>query len=220
MQASGLPGFIPFICTSAIWGQCCFLAHLAFCIPPAPQPSPWGMAASTGLQFWEPSFTFEGQKLLMSVTFLIYWYGRRYFHFRVIMWEPEKVYMPMLRLSNPIQQPGLQTKWKYTAASFRKCTPFLGLCWILTNFFFFFLSFYIVSSKWRLRMMATLFSNLYVCRERASWSAAVWFLSFCADTHRFVCIKSSQMPWNRILFLFIVPLALKTVCLTYLLRNS
>ena len=118
--------------------QSCFLVHLAACISPAPQKSLWWVAASAASQFWEPSFTFEGQKLLMSVTFLIYWYGRRYFHFRVIMWEPEKVYMPMLRLSNPIQQPGLQTKWKYTAASFRKCTPFLGLCWILTNFFFFF----------------------------------------------------------------------------------
>ena len=30
--------------------------------------------------FWEPSFTFGGQKLLMAVTFLVYWYGRRYFH--------------------------------------------------------------------------------------------------------------------------------------------
>ena len=32
-------------------------------------------------QFWEPSFTFGDQKSLMAVTFLIYWYGRRYFHF-------------------------------------------------------------------------------------------------------------------------------------------
>ena len=62
-------------------GQSCFLVHLASCIPPAPQQSRWGAAASCGLQFWEPSFTFEGQKSLMAVTFLAYWYGRRYFHF-------------------------------------------------------------------------------------------------------------------------------------------
>ena len=46
MQASGLTEFIPFICTSAIWGQSCFLVHLkvwqmaAACIDPAPQQSP------------------------------------------------------------------------------------------------------------------------------------------------------------------------------------
>ena len=32
-------------------------------------------------QFWEPSFTYGDQKSLMAVTFLVYWYGRRYFHF-------------------------------------------------------------------------------------------------------------------------------------------
>ena len=53
----------------------------ASCIPPAPQQSPWGMAASAGLQFWKPSFTVGGQKFLMAVTFLVYWYDRRYFHF-------------------------------------------------------------------------------------------------------------------------------------------
>ena len=31
-------------------------------------------------QFWETLFTFGGQKSLMTVTFLVYWYGRRYFH--------------------------------------------------------------------------------------------------------------------------------------------
>ena len=52
MQASGLTEFIPFICISAIWGQSCFLVHIAACIPPAPQPSPSGgggvVAASAG----------------------------------------------------------------------------------------------------------------------------------------------------------------------------
>ena len=31
-----------------------------------------GVAASVGSQFWEPSFTFGGQKLLKAVTFLVY----------------------------------------------------------------------------------------------------------------------------------------------------
>ena len=31
-------------------------------------------------QFWEPSFIFGGKKLLMAMTFLVY-YDRRYFHF-------------------------------------------------------------------------------------------------------------------------------------------
>ena len=31
--------------------------------------------------FWLLSFTSGGQKSLMAVTFLVYWYGRRYFHF-------------------------------------------------------------------------------------------------------------------------------------------
>ena len=48
------------------------LVYLAFCIPPAPQQSSWGMAASDGSQFWGPSFTFGGQKPLMTVTFLVY----------------------------------------------------------------------------------------------------------------------------------------------------
>ena len=52
MQASGLTEFNSFICISAIWGQSCSLVHLkewqmaASCILPAPQQSPWGVAAS------------------------------------------------------------------------------------------------------------------------------------------------------------------------------
>ena len=69
-QASGLTEFIPFICTSAIPGQSCFLTHLASCTPPAPQQSLLGVAA--GSQFGEPAFTFGGQKSLMAVTFLAY----------------------------------------------------------------------------------------------------------------------------------------------------
>ena len=66
MQASGLTGFNFSICSSAIWGQPCFPAHLkgwqvaASCFPPAPQPSPWGVAASPGsvlgalIHIWRP----------------------------------------------------------------------------------------------------------------------------------------------------------------------
>ena len=34
-----------------------------------------GVSASTGSQFGEPSFTFGGQKSLMAVTFVVYWYS-------------------------------------------------------------------------------------------------------------------------------------------------
>ena len=71
-KASGLPEFIPFIFSSAIWGHSCFLVHLASCIPPAPQQSSWRVAASDGSQFWGLSFTFGGQKSLIAVTFLVY----------------------------------------------------------------------------------------------------------------------------------------------------
>ena len=62
-QWSGLPcpPIMAFTHTSATQGQSCFLIHLAPCIPPAPQQSPRGEATSSGLQFWEPSFTFGGQ---------------------------------------------------------------------------------------------------------------------------------------------------------------
>ena len=72
MEASGLTEFIPFLRTSALWDQSCFLVHFVSCILAAPQQSPLGVAASAGSQFWEPSFTFGGQKLLMAVTFLVY----------------------------------------------------------------------------------------------------------------------------------------------------
>ena len=36
-------------------------------------------------QFWELAFTFGGQKSLMTVTFLVYWYGQRYFHFTFLL---------------------------------------------------------------------------------------------------------------------------------------
>ena len=77
MQASGLTEFSPFQWTSAIEGQSSFLVHLASCIPQLL----WGVTTSVGSQFGEPSFTYGGQTLLMAVTFLVYWYGRKYFHF-------------------------------------------------------------------------------------------------------------------------------------------
>jgi len=54
MEASGLPEFTPFLCTSATWGQSCLLVHLASCkaaCSPAPQQSLWGVEASAGSQF-------------------------------------------------------------------------------------------------------------------------------------------------------------------------
>ena len=54
--------------------SCCFLHS------PAPQQLLWGVAASAGSRFGEPSLTFGGQKSLMAVTFLVCWCGRRYFH--------------------------------------------------------------------------------------------------------------------------------------------
>ena len=46
--------------TSAVWGQPCFLVHLASCIPPAPQHH-WGEAASAGPQLGEPSSHLEAR---------------------------------------------------------------------------------------------------------------------------------------------------------------
>ena len=62
MQASGLTECIPFICTSAIWGQilfpCSLLGLADGCFlhspPPAPQQSPRGVMTSAGSQLWEP----------------------------------------------------------------------------------------------------------------------------------------------------------------------
>ena len=53
----------------------------ASCISPAPQQSLLvGVAASAGSQWGESSFTFRGQESLITLTFIVYWYGRRYFH--------------------------------------------------------------------------------------------------------------------------------------------
>ena len=87
MQASGLAGFTPFTCSSAFGGNPVYLFTLLLASP-APQQSRWGAAASPGLQFWKPSFTFGGQKSLMAVTFLVYQYGRRYFHFTALFVYP------------------------------------------------------------------------------------------------------------------------------------
>ena len=76
MQASGLTEFIPFICTSAVWGQILFPVTArgdrcgAWLLlaphphpPPPPQQPPWGKGWRHLLDFrhcvlfWEPSFT-------------------------------------------------------------------------------------------------------------------------------------------------------------------
>ena len=61
----GYLGSILFPCSS------CFLHS------PSSWESPWerGVSASTGLQFGQLSFTFGGQKSLMAVTFVVYWYS-------------------------------------------------------------------------------------------------------------------------------------------------
>ena len=73
MQASGFTEFIPFIRTSAIWGQSCFFVHLkmwqmaASCIPQLVINHHGGWQHLLD-QFWEPSFTFGDQKSLMAVN--------------------------------------------------------------------------------------------------------------------------------------------------------
>ena len=57
MQSSGLSKFTPFIGVSAIWGQSCFLVHVASCIH-----SPSSSAITMGggvLQYGEPPLTFQ-----------------------------------------------------------------------------------------------------------------------------------------------------------------
>ena len=79
MQAAGLTELIPFKCTLAIWGKSCLLVHLkewqmaVSCIPSSSSAiTIGGWQASAGSQFWEPSFTFGGQKLLMAMIFHVY----------------------------------------------------------------------------------------------------------------------------------------------------
>ena len=57
----------------------------ASCICQGPQQSPLGMAASTGLQFGEPSFAFGGKKSLMAgdISCLLIW--QEIFSFHVIL---------------------------------------------------------------------------------------------------------------------------------------
>ena len=87
---SELTELTPFICTSAIWSQILFpcspygLADMAdgcflhFLEVLSSHCGGWWHLLD---QFWEPLLTFGGQKSLMAVTFLVYWFGRRYFHF-------------------------------------------------------------------------------------------------------------------------------------------
>ena len=83
MQVSGLTEFIPFICTSAIWGQILFVClFFNFSHPPglfSIHCRGGDCRRSAGSQascpFWEPSVTFGGLKSLMAVTSL---FGRRH----------------------------------------------------------------------------------------------------------------------------------------------
>ena len=90
MQASKLTEFTPFTCTSAIWGQSCFLVHFASCFPPAPQKSLWsgggvGVGSGSGsipwiavlgalIHIWRPEIT---DCCDISCLFIY----RGYFHF-------------------------------------------------------------------------------------------------------------------------------------------
>ena len=82
MQASGLTEFIPFKCTSAVWGHPCSLVHLASCIPPAPQQSPLGVAVSalSGalIHIWRPEIA-DG----CDISCLLIWQEMFSFHTRV-----------------------------------------------------------------------------------------------------------------------------------------
>ena len=58
MGRSGLWAlWIPFFHMHRSWGQSCFLVYPISCSPPAPLQLPWGLAASAGSQFGEPTFT-------------------------------------------------------------------------------------------------------------------------------------------------------------------
>ena len=62
MKAPGLTEFTPFLCTSAIWGQSCFLVHLASCKAAYSAASQQSLWAPAGSLFEEPSFTFPLEK--------------------------------------------------------------------------------------------------------------------------------------------------------------
>ena len=119
MQASGLTECNSFICSSAIWGQSCFFVHLkewvadgCFLHSPAPQQSPWWVAASPGSKFWEPSLTFGGQKSLMAVTFLVYWYGKKCFFHSFLSITSYYFFRMLLFLVSPVISP---CKWIISA---------------------------------------------------------------------------------------------------------
>ena len=103
-QASVLIEFIPFICTSAIWGQSCFLIHLASCTLPAPQQlglgEAWGGAAtSTGwhgsqlvlgalIHLWRPAIT-DG----CFIPCLLIWQDVFSFHSMLFITRKKKIAM-------------------------------------------------------------------------------------------------------------------------------
>ena len=72
-----------------------------------------------GWQFWEVSFTSGGQKSLMAMTFLVYWYGKRYFHFTV-RW-PGKVSSQRWHSSRDLNKWGREAQTAFFWAELRKC---------------------------------------------------------------------------------------------------
>ena len=101
-QASVLTEFIPFICTSAIWGQSCFLIHLASCTLPAPQQlglgGAWGGATtSTGshgsqlvlgalIHLWRPAIA-DG----CFIPCLLIWQGHIFISQYVVHYQKKKL---------------------------------------------------------------------------------------------------------------------------------
>ena len=74
VQASGLTEFLPFICTSAVWGQP--VSFVTF-FPAFPNSSTITVCGGRGnihwITFQKLSFSFGGQKSIMAVSRLLIW---------------------------------------------------------------------------------------------------------------------------------------------------
>ena len=81
MQASGLTEFLPFICTSAVWGQP--VSFFTF-FPAFPNSSTVTVGGGRGnihwITFQKRSFSFGGQKSIMAVSRLLIWQEIFSFH--------------------------------------------------------------------------------------------------------------------------------------------
>ena len=89
MQASGLPECMPFVCTSAVWGQSGFLGHVSSCIPPAPRQARgvWQLTLDRSLgrliHIWRPEITDGG-----GISCLLIWQKILAFHNTNQYWTP------------------------------------------------------------------------------------------------------------------------------------